>query len=120
MLVRLFSSLVVIFSLAACSSMDGFLQFAGEKVNYNPSMEELIESHSADYQWPIENADLYLQVAEPGEIIPTTTYENEPAVFMVAYEYRSAGKQFCKNYYVNDQEHLACFNPHWKPMRLFK
>lgn len=70
--------------------------------------------------WPIDNADMLLDIAEPGEVIKTINNEGEEVEFVVAAEYRSASKKLCKNYYVGAENYLACFNPHWNPVRLFK
>ncbi|PIR34247.1 MAG: hypothetical protein COV36_01295 [Alphaproteobacteria bacterium CG11_big_fil_rev_8_21_14_0_20_44_7] len=111
--------LPLFFTVTNCSQTGGF-NYAYDHPTVQPGENPPKVEEASEFEWPLENADLYLEEAKPGEVINTLSYEGEPAEFVVAMEYRSASKKFCKNYYVNKEEFLACFNPHWTPVRLFK
>lgn len=72
------------------------------------------------YVWPVQNAPELLQNSKEGEIKTAISGNGKPVLFAVLSEYPSAGKKFCKKYFVNLDLHLACFNPHWYPVRSFE
>ncbi len=74
---------------------------------------------TSDYLWPMHNAADLLENTKPGELVDIKREDGKPMVFAVLSEYASAGKKRCKKYFVNLDLHLACYNPHWYPVRSF-
>ena len=99
--------------------------FGEEKQVKSNEKQELVNSlmneHPADeqYNWPIKDAPELLASTKQGEMVDAETPDGKPVVFAVLSEYPSAGKKFCKKYFVNLDLNLACFNPHWYPVRSF-
>lgn len=83
-------------------------------------VSEKTEHGEDEEKWALPNTPFYLKVLKAGESTKVTNDKGEEVKFSVITEYASASKKYCKKYLVNDDINLACFNPHWKPVRIFE
>ena len=132
MVKKLIVSLMLI-PIMGCSSLTVSSDYPNQK-NYGFKKEvtkfsdesgyakKLSNSHPSDqaYDWAIKDAPNLLQNSKEGDIIEVEGKDNKKVLFAVLSEYPSAGKKLCKKYFVNLDVHLACFNPHWYPVRSFE
>ena len=71
-------------------------------------------------EWAVPNSEFYLTTMRAGENAMVHDANGTEVKFEVLSEYSSASKKFCKKYAVAGSVNLACFNPHWKPVRMFE
>jgi len=83
--------------------------------------QEVAKDKSEDAEnWEVPNTPFYLKVLKAGDSAKVTTTAGAEVKFSVIEEYASASKKYCKKYLIEDSLNLACFNPHWKPVRIFE
>lgn len=130
--------LIALLALPACADMGSFHDVPGKKNQHEfvrteeepkPTGAVLQIEESEQEKWPVPNTAFLLTTLLPGDSAMVADFDGKDVKFTVVAEYASASKKYCKKYtigYLSDAVSdasdlgLACFNPHWKPVRTFE